>query len=248
MTAMRTRGFLIVITVGALVASCGGGSSAVTAPNTPKQIAADKVTIRQALLAADDLPLGYTGAPHVNSDDSDPPRAVQDEFAKCSGFPKRLLDAKNTDQPHADAPDYSKGKIGQGPATEVDSGIEIDRSSKDISEPLAHLADAKAAKCFAPLFNAIFKKGLGSDSSVSFSAATVDKLAVGSIGDQQAAFRGHVTVSGTGVSIPIEFSLYFVRWGRAIVQLTALGYSTTFDKSLAEKLLGTMVDRVKAAS
>lgn len=248
MTGMRTRGFVIVLTVGALLASCGGGSSAITAPNTPKQIAADKSTILQAVLAADDLPLGYTGAPHVNSDDSDPSQAVQDAFAKCSGFPKRLLDNKNTDQPNVDAPDYTKGKIGEGPATEVDSSIEMDRSSKDISEPLAHLADPKAAKCFAPLFNAVFKQGLGSNPKVSFGAVTVEKLDVGSIGDQRAAFQGHVSVSAGGVSLPIEFNLYFVRSGRAIVVLTALGYSTTFDKALAEKLLKTMVDRLKAAS
>lgn len=246
MAAMRTRGILVLTLAALLAASCGGGSSAVTAPNTPKQIAADKATIKQALLTADDLPLGYTGVPHVNSEDSAPPQAVQDAFVKCSGFPKRLVDPNKNDQPNADAPDFSKGKIGQGRATEVDSSIELDRSSKDISEPMTQLSDPKAAKCFEPLFKSTFQQGLGSDKSVSFGNVSVVALKVGSVGDQAAAFQGRVTVSGNGVTLPIEFNLYFVRSGRAVVELTAIGYSTSFDTTLAEKLVKTMVDRIAA--
>jgi hypothetical protein len=39
-----------------------------------------------------------------------------------------------------------------------------------------------------------------------------------------------------------------VRSGRAVVEMTALGFSTKFDKSLALKLIQTMIDRLKAAS
>jgi hypothetical protein len=246
MTAMRTRGILVLITAGTLLASCGGSSSSATAPSTPKQIAADKATIKAALLTADDVPLGYSGVPHEDSDDSDPPDAVVDAFVKCSGFPKRLVSSKTDNQPQADAPDFSKGKIGQGAATEIDSSIELDRSAKDVSDPLSQLSP-NTAKCFEPLFRAAFKQSLGTDPTVSFGDVSVVPLTVGSVGDQAAAFKGQVNVSGTGLSIPIEFNLYFVRSGRAIVEMTALGYSTSFDKKLAEKLLGTMVDRLKAA-
>ena len=217
----------------------------VTAPNTPAQLAADKATIKAALLTADDLPLGYTGAPHDNSSTNDPPKAVQDAFVACSGFPKRLVDEKTADPPHAAAPDFTKGEIGRGSATEVDSSIELDRSSKDISGPMSHLSDPKAAKCFEPLFSSIFQQGQASEPKVSFSKVSVVKLDAGSVGDQSAAFQGHVTISGNGLSIPIEFDLYFVRSGRAVVELTTIGYTAPFDKTLAEKLIKTMIGRLK---
>ena len=108
MTPMKARGFVAFMAAGLLAAGCGGGSSTVTAPNTPKQIAADKATVEQALLTSADLPSGYTGTPHDNSTSDDPPAAVENQFVACSGFPKRLLDQKNDDQPHADAPDFSQ--------------------------------------------------------------------------------------------------------------------------------------------
>ena len=247
MTAMRIRGFAIVVAAGALVASCGGSSSDASAPSTPKQFAADKATIKQALLTQDDLPVGYSGKPHDNSNSSDPPKAVIDAFVKCSGFPKRLIESKDSDQPNLDAPDFTKGQVAQGAATEVDSNIELDRSANDIREPLALLARPTTAKCFEPFFDAAIKQSSGSDPSVTFSKASVKPLDVGSVGDQSAAFRGVVTVSAAGLSLPVEFNFYFVRSGRAMVQLFALASGTSFDTALAEKLIKTMIDRLDAA-
>src|SRR5438876_7050196 len=113
------------------------------------------------------------------------PRRVEKKFVACSGLPQRFLDTSKDDQPNADSPDFSKGKIGQGAATEVDSSVELDRSSKDISEPLSHLKTA--AKCFEPVFKALFAGGKP-DPGVTFTGLSVEPLDVGTVGDQSAAF------------------------------------------------------------
>jgi hypothetical protein len=244
MRGMGKRGFVAAIAVGLLTAACGG-SGAVTAPNTPKQLAADKATAQAALLTATDFPAGYKGTPHDNSSSDDPPKSVQEKFVKCSGLPARFLDTSKNDQPHADAPDFHKGVIGRGAATEVDSSIEFDRSSKDISEPLSHLANA--AKCFEPLFKSVFTAGQATTPGVTFGGISVTSLDPSTVGDQAAAFQGVVTISAQRVSLKVHFDLYFVRRGRAIITLTALGYGTTFDRVTAKTLLQTMVDRLDAS-
>jgi hypothetical protein len=245
MRGIGKRAISAAIVAGAFAAGCGGGSGAVTAPNTPKQLAADKATANQAVLTSNDLPAGYTGVPHDESSSIDVPPAVDKKFAACSGLPKRFLDTSKDDQPNSDSPDFSKGRIGQGAATEIDSSVELDRSSKDISEPLSHLSTA--AKCFEPVFRALFAGG-NATPGVRFTDLSVSSLEVDSVGDQSAAFQGSITVSGSARSIVVSFDLYFVRTGRAIVTMTTLGYDTEVSRALAKSLLQTMVDRLKAAT
>lgn len=72
------------VAVVVLATGCGGSSETITAPNTPKQRAADEVTAKQAVLTAKDLPAGYTGTPHDNSSNHDLPPAVLKKFVTCA--------------------------------------------------------------------------------------------------------------------------------------------------------------------
>src|SRR2546428_5255397 len=68
-----------------MAAGCGGGSGAVTAPNTPKQIAADRATAKRAVLTSNDLPAGYKGVPHDESSSNDLPPAGREEVRRVLG-------------------------------------------------------------------------------------------------------------------------------------------------------------------
>ena len=242
MKSTEKRGLAATLAVTLLIAAgCGGGSSAVTAANTPKQLAADKTTAKQALLTAKDLP-GYKSTPHNRSTSNDPPPAVVKKFVSCSGLPERFINSSKNDQPNADSPDFSKGRIGRVPTVTFESSVELDRSSKDISDPLSHLKNA--AKCFEPVFKAIFAQS--STGGAHFGNVSVDALDVGSIGDQSAAFQGSVTVSGNGRSIDVAFDLYFVRRGRAAVEMTT-GIRQASRPALGKSLLNKIVDRLKGA-
>jgi hypothetical protein len=246
---MQKRGLSLIVAAATMLvtAGCGGGSGAVTAPNTPKQLAADKALAKQAVLKLSDLPAGYKGSPHSDSGDDLPP-AVERTFLACTHLPKSFIDDKSRTQPSADAPDFTKGEVGAGAASEVDSSVEIDRSSNDIKEPLSHLTGSTAADCFTPFFKAVFKQAVASEPSVTLGPVSVVALDFGGIGDQSSAFQGRVKISGPSRAIDFEFDFYFVRTGRAGVTMAAIGYDSTFDQTLARSLLKTVVSRLKAAS
>lgn len=249
MSGVGKRGLVIAIVAGVLAAGCGGGSSAVTAPNTPKQLAADKVVAKGAVLTANDLPAGYAGTPHDNSSPNTPAEtAAEKKFATCSGLPKRFIDSKDDGQPNADSPDFKKGEIGQGVATEIDSSVELDRSSNDIKDPLSRLTGTGAANCFKPFFEAVLKESLAGTPGVTLAPLAVTVLDLGSLGDQRSGFQGRSSVTGPGGSISFEFNFYFVRTGRAIVSMVAIGFGGPIDQALAKSLLTTMVGRLKAAT
>ena len=253
-----------MVVAGVLLAGCGGGSAKVTAqpstttgpttttkppaaPNTPKQRAADTATAKRAVLKLSDLPFGWAANPH-NSSGPDLPKSVETKFLACAHLPKRFVDNTNDNQPNADSPDFTKGTIGAGPAAEVDSSVELDRTVADISEPLSYFADPSTTKCFDPLFRAEFALALRGDKGVSLQDFAFRALSVASVGDQAAGFQGRVTITGPKASIPIEFDLYFVRKGRAIAMLTTVAFSVPFDQAFAQSLLEKMVGRLSATA
>ena len=261
-SSQRAAAALVVMAI--FVAGCGGGSAKGTAsppvtsapttttkpasaPDTPQQRVADTALARHAVLALTDFPLGWTSIPHDNSSSGTPP-AVEHTFETCAHLPKRFLDNTGDKQPNADSPDFSKGRIGAGPAAQISSSIEIDRSPADVSDPLSYLARPRTVNCFDPFFRAVFKQSLKNDPGVSLRDFAFRALSVGSIGDQSAGFQGHVTIFGPRASIYLEFNLYFVRTGRAIAMLSAITFSVPFDQSFAEKLLEKMIGRLQAAA
>jgi hypothetical protein len=54
-----------------------------------------------------------------------------------------------------------------------------------------------------------------------------------------------VTLTGAHAPIFVEFNLYLVRTGRAIVMLSAVTFSVPFDQSFAPTLLDKMIGRLE---
>jgi len=255
----RTRAVLSFLVAGIVVTACGSGSGHVAASssdttppttqpsnaaNTPAQRAADRAVAARAVLKLADFPLGWTSQPHDSSNSSGPPPAVQRAVVACAHLPQRFLDNAADTQPNVNSADFTKGVVGAGPAAQIQSSVELDRSVRDISEPLSQLAAPAAATCFAPLFRSEFALGVSKDPGVSLADFSLKALSVGSIGDQSAGFQSRVNVVGPRASIPIELDLYFVRVNRAIVVLSATAFSVPFDQSFAQTLLEKMVGRL----
>jgi hypothetical protein len=55
-------------------------------------------------------------------------------------------------------------------------------------------------------------------------------------------------IAASARSIVVSFDFYFVRTGRAIVNMTSLGYDTKFSPVLAKSLLEKVVGRLGGAS
>jgi hypothetical protein len=170
---------------------------------------------------------------------------VEQKFLACTHLPKRFINESANDQPNADSPDFAKGEVSTGPATEIDSSVEIDRSSKDISEPLAYLGKENAAHCFQPFFHAAFVESLKGETGVSIRGVTVKSISSGSAGDQGAGFQGRATIVGPRASIDVFFDLFFVRTGRAGVFLLGLGLREPVGLDLEHQLLAAMVGRLE---
>jgi hypothetical protein len=254
----RTRAVLSCLVAGTVITACGSGSghvaaSSTTRPsttqpshaaNTGAQRAADRAVAARAVLKLADFPLGWTSKPHDTSNSPGPPAAVQHEVVRCAHLPQRFLDNRADTQPNVNSADFSKGIVGAGPAAQIQSSVELDRSVTDISQPLTQLASPAAATCFAPLFRSEFALGVSKDPGVSLADFSLNALSVGSIGDQSAGFQSRVTVVGPRASISIELDLYFVRVKRAIAVLTATSFSVPFDQLFAQTLLDKMVGRL----
>jgi len=229
---------------GHIAATSSSTTTASTTANTPAQVAADRTVAAGAVLKLADFPLGWTSSPHNTSNSSGPPAAVERAVVTCAHLPTRFLDNRADNQPHVDSADFTKGVVGAGPAAEIQSSVELDRSVNDISQPLTQLASPDATKCFAPLFRAEFADGVSKDPGVSLIDFSLNALSVGSIGDQSAGFQSRVTIVGARASIGIEVDLYFVRVKRAIAELTATAFSVPFDQGFAQTLLEKMVGRL----
>jgi hypothetical protein len=243
-TGKRGLGVLLLAVVLVTTAACGSAKPK-TAPNTPDQIKADRAIAKQALLTLSDLPSGYKGSPHKHSSGNDIPPKVEAKFIACTHIPKRLVDNTNDDQPSADAPDFTKGDVTTGPTSEIDSSVEIDRSSKDISEPIDLLAQKGTAACFQPFFHAAIAQALKGEKGVSLGVLTVKSVSSGDAGDQGVGFQGRVDVVGPAATIPFYFDMFFVRSGRALVELSGNGTREPVGLDFEHQLLATMLERLK---
>jgi hypothetical protein len=243
----NTRIFAALLSAAMVIAAtgCGSSSKTSTAPNTPEQLKADEAVARQAVLTLGDLPTGHEAKPHKPSSGDDIPKKVEQKFLACTHLPKRFIDDTNDSQPNADSPDFSKGEIATGAATEIESSVEIDRSSKDISEPLAYLKNDSVPGCFQPFFHAALAAGLKDDPRFSVRSVTVKSIPAGSAGDEGAGFQGRMAIGSPIGTIVVFFDMFFVRSGRAGVTLLAIGFREPVGLDLEHELLATMVGRLE---
>ena len=181
MNRSRTwRLWAVVTAVAAVAAACGSSGGAVTAPNTPKQIAADKKLATQAVLRASDMPTGFKGSPQDNSSNDKIPDAAARKFGSCVHLPEATItemmnDTQQPGKPSVDAPEFEKGS-GLTDVT-IDNGVEIDRSSKDLSDPLDKFGATSAIPCWKDLFQAAFDNSKPANATFSGLAMSVLPLA-----------------------------------------------------------------------
>jgi hypothetical protein len=245
----NTRVFAALLSAAMVVAAagCGSSSKTLTAPNTAEQLNADRSIAKQAVLTLSDLPPGYKGTPHEKSSGDDIPKKVEQKFLACTHLPKRFIDDSNDDQPNADSPDFAKGNPATG-ATEIQSSVEIDRSSKDISEPLAYLKNDNMPGCFQPFFHAALAASFKDDPRFSVRSVTVKSISAGSAGDEGAGFQGRIAIGSPIGPLVVYFDLFFVRTGRAGVSLLAIGFREPAGLDLEQELLATMVRRLEGTT
>jgi hypothetical protein len=237
-----------VIVVLVFACACEGSSKSAAAPNTPAQLKADKAIAKQAVLKLSDLPPGYKGTPH-DANSSNVPSSVARAFATCTGIAlrdvTRLMNGEHsTDQPSVDSLDFYK----VGPAGEVifENTVEVDRSSKDLSDPLDHFGSKNATPCWKDFFGAAFDQK--ADQTTSYRDLTVRKLPDLKIGDQSGAFEATVTISSGIRSAKTVIDFFFVRSGRAGISLFATWIGQPANRPLAQSWVQKVADRLKGAT
>jgi hypothetical protein len=258
---MRTRGFVALVAAGLVFAACGGSSTksgsgsptvptttVVTAPDTAKQIAADKATVKAVALHITDLPVGYKSTPPGDSSDDVPP-AVLAKFAACVHVPKAEAADFLNNHPDAKAPtievDFAKDE-GSLRETDFENDVELDRSSVDISRPFDLLGAKRALPCWQELFHAAFTETAPKNATVG--ALEVTSLPIGGVGDRGAAFRATVSLTTSGITVPVSLDFYFVGRGRAGISLFGSGIGHAVDPALERALLRKVVGRLDAAN
>ena len=257
MSSMKTRSLvvLVAVAVAALLAGCGGGSKTVKAPNTPKQIAADKAVAEKAVLQLSDLPAGYKGSPHDSSGSDKIPNAVAAKFGTCAHMPaaeitKLMNGDHQADQPSANSQDFALTGSSALTQTSISNTVELDRSSKDLSDPLDLFGASRALPCWKDLFQAAFNATAPSGGSIK--GLSVFALPTKSLGDQAAAFEARVDISTSASVVPVTVTayldLYFVRRGRAGVTLLGSGIGTRIPPTLERSLVQKVLDRLDAAT
>ena len=252
MTGTGPRGLakLLLAAMVMFAAGCGSASKTISAPNTPKQIAADKALVKQTVLKLSDLPSGYKASPHEDASAEDFPQADLQKFATCAKVPtsmvaELLTGVEDPSAPSADSPDFDQSDPATGYSTSFQNSVGIERSSKDISEPIKVLGATSALKCWRALFQSVFERTAPQGGTIRDLA--VVGLPSPSVGDESTAFGIRVTLSGAQRTVKAFVDIYLVRRGRAGISLSASGVGERVDSSLVLSLLHTVDDRVKEA-
>jgi hypothetical protein len=246
----RTRVFAALLSAAMVIvaAGCGSASKTSTAPNTPEQLKADKAIAKQAVLKPSDLP-GYKATPHRHDPSNDTPQPILRKFATCAKIPEsKIADLLNgnTDPsaPSVDSPDLTLDESDAGVSYTFENTVEIDRSSKDISEPFDLLGGTAVLPCWKDLFKAAFDAQAAAP-GMSVSGLSVTPIEIGPVGDQSAAFEVRVRFTKGARSVNAFLDLYFVRSGRAGISLSASGLGKSVDQSVSLFLVKAVAGRLK---
>jgi hypothetical protein len=258
MEGVGGRGISAVVAIAVLLAGCGGGSAKVTtslpstpsrqaAPDTPAQLAADTALAKRVGLRLGDLPAGYTAKPHDDSSDAIPAKVAK-AFGSCAHIPKSSLssllgDVPDPSAPSVSAPDFEL--VLGSRHTSFENNVELDRTARDLSEPLALFGAPAALPCWKALFGAVLAQTAPKDGV--FEGLIVQAIPISRIADQSAAFEAQVTLAVGRIAVPVVFDFFFVRLGRAGVTLFASGINHRVDTALEVSLIRKVVTRLRAA-
>lgn len=199
------------------------------------------------MLKLSDLPRGFRGTPPKQSSGNDVSPKVEQQLVACAHLPKNFFDDSADDQPKADSHDFEMGVPG-GAVMLIQSSVEIDRSSKDLSEVLAYVAKEKTVRCFQPYFRAAFAQTMKGEPGISLRDLTVEPISAGSAGDQGAGFRGHATITAPRGTMEFFFDFLLVRTGRAAVIMAGIGIGEPVTLALEHELLAKVVGRLEGVT
>jgi len=129
----------------------------------------------------------------------------------------------------------------------VSNSVEVDRSSKDLSVPIAFLGAASAIPCWKTFLQTAFSAA-GVSGGGSISDLRVTPITLAGVGDQLAAIEASLKVTVSGRTVPFYADLFIVRRGRAGVSLEVTGIGGPASRSLEKSLLETVVGRLGGAA
>ncbi len=210
------------------LSSCGGSGKKVDP-------AADLRVAKGAVLTSADVPAGFKGTPHTNSNDL--PASAKKSFADCMHVDLTLFDDTPGAQ-NADSDDFKKGD------DEIDSSVEIDPTKKDVDTGYEQMAQSQAPACIGQLFDGAFKSAAGSQPGVTFGKVKVTRTSLTGIGDRGFIFSATIPVTAASQSLTFYFDILLVQRDRAGVTVSAFQTNTPLDHDTELRLVRTVVDRI----
>ncbi|MDQ1533005.1 MAG: hypothetical protein QOF28_766 [Actinomycetota bacterium] len=210
------------------LSGCGGSAKKVDP-------AADLRVAKSAVLVAADVPSGFTGTPHTNSDDL--PASAKKAFAECMHADATLFDDTPGAQ-KADSADFKKGD------DEIDSSVEIDPKKKDIDKGYEQMAQSQTPACLGQLFDSAIKSSAGSQPGVTYGTVKVTRASVTGIGDRGFTFSGTIPITAQSQALTFYFDVLLVQRDRAGITISTFQTNAPLDHDTELRLVRTVVDRV----
>ena len=154
--------------------------------------------------------------------------------AKCPGWEA----AKAAASAQQKSPSFDKGS-GEG----VTSTVLIFSDASSAARSFDQARGEGDRRCLADEIT----KAAKSEKDVQIGTVTSGQVSMAPVGDQSAASRFTIPVTGSGLSVEFVVDHVFARVGRGVAYLPFAEISSPFDETLRNKLTTTVVDRLKAA-
>jgi hypothetical protein len=226
---MSKRQWATCAIAGALIVTAGCGSAA-------KKVdpAADRATIKAALLTASDLP-GYKATPATTSSGSDMTPAEKRRLASCMHTSTTIFDDPEGSE-QLDTPDFTKGSI------DLSGTIETYPQKQQLDAIFDQVSSSHFGSCFSSELKSAFAEG-ANDSSMKIGSSSITPFAV-KLGDRGAGYTIAISFTGPALTSKVYLDLFFVQKGRAVVTFSATNIGSRFSHSTAVSLTAKMVDRL----
>ena len=198
------------------------------------QVELDRQKGQRVVLTAADLP-GFTmGAPDEDDDSAELEAAAN----ACVNNDRLLTRLGEDDDPRgANSTDFHRSNV-----LTVNSGVTFGETEDEARTSMTALG--------APSFTGCFSNDLAAElrqrptfTGVSVSTARLPAL---SAGDQSAGYRSTARAQVSGQSVTFYFDFTFIRSGRVLAVISALGIGTPFPEAERSRLATTVAGRMAA--
>lgn len=212
--------------------TCSSGDKPPSLGSSPSDEAAriDQARATQLVVRLEDLPAGWTAAPHRAGEDDD---RVERELRSCleaGPRPARTADAKSDDFRQAQA--------------QVTSRV---TSTKTLEEARQEFTMATSPQ-FRPCLLQVYRRSFGRDSGqqIGLEAVKVEPLPVQTLADGSVGNRLTITVPAATGARTYFADTFFVLSGRAQVSVNFLSLGSPVDAQLERLTLSRVAERAKA--